>query len=90
MLLRLYSAAASYDPPAFDVHVTRSLYESLTTNGMSLLGGHPIQHMPERYHFDDNLRIAPIYVTPRVGWALTNRQEHVVDMGGNYEPRGVS
>ncbi|KAG8992013.1 hypothetical protein FRB90_001117, partial [Tulasnella sp. 427] len=40
------------------------------------------------YHYSDNIRIAPIYVVPRVGWALTHRDEHLVEMGGSYEPKG--
>ncbi|KZT44440.1 Phosphodiest-domain-containing protein [Sistotremastrum suecicum HHB10207 ss-3] len=33
--------------------------------------------MPERYHFSENYRIAPIYVVPKLGYALTNRKESV-------------
>ncbi|THG95374.1 hypothetical protein EW145_g7971 [Phellinidium pouzarii] len=31
--------------------------------------------MPERYHFANNYRIAPIYVVPKIGYALTTREE---------------
>ena len=31
--------------------------------------------MPERYHFSNNERIAPVYVIPRMGYALTTRAE---------------
>ncbi|KDQ62542.1 hypothetical protein JAAARDRAFT_122323 [Jaapia argillacea MUCL 33604] len=31
--------------------------------------------MPERYHFTDNPRIAPIYIIPKMGYALTTRKE---------------
>ncbi|KAI0076312.1 Phosphodiest-domain-containing protein [Panus rudis PR-1116 ss-1] len=41
--------------------------------------------MPERYHFANNDRIAPIYVIPRVGYALTNRIENGTGMSkGNH------
>ncbi len=41
--------------------------------------------MPERYHFSHNERIAPIYVVPRVGYALTDRVENGAGMS-----KGVS
>jgi len=31
--------------------------------------------MPERYHFSNNKRIAPIYIVPKVGYALTNHKD---------------
>jgi hypothetical protein len=31
--------------------------------------------MPERYHYTHNERIAPIYVVPKLGYALTTRAE---------------
>jgi hypothetical protein len=31
--------------------------------------------MPERYHFSHNKRIAPIYVVPKIGYALTTRKD---------------
>lgn len=31
--------------------------------------------MPERYHFSHNERIAPIYVVPKIGYALTTVKE---------------
>ena len=36
--------------------------------------------MPERYHFSNNERIAPIYVIPKIGYALTNHKEGDVGM----------
>ena len=41
--------------------------------------------MPKRYHFARNERIAPIYVVPRLGYALTNRVEN-----GSGMSKGVS
>ncbi|KAI0632394.1 Phosphodiest-domain-containing protein [Trametes polyzona] len=41
--------------------------------------------MPERWHFAHNERIAPIYVVPRMGYALTNRLEDGAGMSkGNH------
>lgn len=41
--------------------------------------------MPERYHFTDNERIAPIYVIPKIGYVLTTYAEGNVGMS-----KGVS
>ena len=41
--------------------------------------------MPERYHYSNNPRIAPIYVVPRYGYALTTR-----DRGESGMSKGVS
>lgn len=41
--------------------------------------------MPDRYHFSHNERIAPIYVVPKMGYALTNR---IIDGAGMS--KGVS
>ncbi|KAF8300137.1 Phosphodiest-domain-containing protein [Clavulina sp. PMI_390] len=48
------------------------------------------ENMPERYHFSpkNNERIAPLYIVPRIGWALTTQHEHKVEMKGSYTPRG--
>lgn len=43
--------------------------------------------MPERWHFTANSRIAPLYVVPRVGWSITNRDEFHVKFNGDYHPK---
>ncbi|KAG8935051.1 hypothetical protein FRC01_009091 [Tulasnella sp. 417] len=66
MLRRLYAGAASMNPRAFDVYVTESYYKDETIRYSDNLGdGLHIVHMPERYHYSDNIRIAPIYAVPR-------------------------
>ncbi|WVQ96932.1 hypothetical protein IAU59_004040 [Kwoniella sp. CBS 9459] len=44
--------------------------------------------MPERWHFSHGHRIAPIYMVPKVGWAITTHHEHFVVFGGDYQPKG--
>ncbi|KAG2344502.1 Phosphodiest-domain-containing protein [Suillus weaverae] len=34
-----------------------------------------VQPMPERYHFSHNYRIAPVWIVPRIGYALTDRTD---------------
>lgn len=38
------------------------------------------ERMPDRYHFSHNDRIAPIYVIPKIGYALTTKEEGDVGM----------
>ncbi|KEQ61657.1 Phosphodiest-domain-containing protein [Aureobasidium melanogenum CBS 110374] len=49
--------------------------------------------MPERYHFSQNDRIAPLWVIPWTGWAIVVREEFDVaeakKTGQVYHPRGV-
>ncbi|KAJ5581136.1 Type I phosphodiesterase/nucleotide pyrophosphatase/phosphate transferase [Penicillium hetheringtonii] len=49
--------------------------------------------MPERYHFSNNDRIAPLWVIPRAGWAIVERPEFdakkALEEGRAYTPRGI-
>ncbi|KGO70283.1 Type I phosphodiesterase/nucleotide pyrophosphatase/phosphate transferase [Penicillium italicum] len=49
--------------------------------------------MPERYHFSNNERIAPLWVIPKTGWAIVNRSEfdvkEALKTGKEYHPRGI-
>lgn len=49
--------------------------------------------MPERYHFTNNDRIAPLWVIPKTGWAIVERPDFDVEeaskTGEVYHPRGV-
>jgi predicted AlkP superfamily pyrophosphatase or phosphodiesterase len=36
--------------------------------------------MPQRYHFSNHKRIAPIYIVPKIGYALTTRLENGTGM----------
>ncbi|PSK55668.1 hypothetical protein B9Z65_4546 [Elsinoe australis] len=49
--------------------------------------------MPERYHFSNNERIAPLWIVPKAGWAIVTRKSFDVkkakEEGTVYHPRGV-
>jgi len=49
--------------------------------------------MPERYHFSNNDRIAPLWVIPKTGWAIVERPEfdaeEALKTGEVYHPRGI-
>ncbi|PVI03738.1 Phosphodiest-domain-containing protein [Periconia macrospinosa] len=49
--------------------------------------------MPERYHFSQNERIAPLWIIPKAGWAIVDKSsgnvEEMKKKGEVYHPRGV-
>ncbi|TQS35945.1 hypothetical protein Golomagni_03619 [Golovinomyces magnicellulatus] len=51
------------------------------------------ENMPERYHFSNNKRIAPLWIVPKTGWAITTRKEFDIEKskskGLQYHPRGL-
>jgi predicted AlkP superfamily pyrophosphatase or phosphodiesterase len=51
------------------------------------------ENMPERYHFSQNERIAPLWIVPKTGWAIVTKDEFNVEEGKKkgevYHPRGL-
>ncbi|KAK3713491.1 hypothetical protein LTR37_008449 [Vermiconidia calcicola] len=51
------------------------------------------KNMPERYHFSANPRIAPLWIVPRVGWAIVTKDEFDIAKAKQnneaYHPRGL-
>lgn len=51
------------------------------------------EDMPERYHFKNNDRIAPLWVIPKTGWAIVERPDFdaqaALEKGEVYHPKGV-
>jgi predicted AlkP superfamily pyrophosphatase or phosphodiesterase len=49
--------------------------------------------MPERFHFSNNDRIAPLWIVPKTGWAIVEKAEFdIQDAKANnisYHPRGL-
>ncbi|KAK9420944.1 putative Pyrophosphatase/phosphodiesterase [Seiridium unicorne] len=49
--------------------------------------------MPERYHFSNNDRIAPLWIIPKTGWAIVAKEEFDIEeaktKGLVYHPRGL-
>ncbi|KAL9007816.1 MAG: hypothetical protein Q9173_006993 [Seirophora scorigena] len=49
--------------------------------------------MPERYHFSNNDRIAPLWVIPKTGWAIVHKDDFDVKAakakGEIYHPKGL-
>ena len=51
------------------------------------------EDMPERYHFSNNDRIAPLWVIPKTGWAIVHKENSDVEAakarGDIYHPCGL-
>lgn len=49
--------------------------------------------MPERYHFQNNDRIAPLWIIPKAGWAIVEKTEFNIQEAKakniSYHPRGL-
>jgi predicted AlkP superfamily pyrophosphatase or phosphodiesterase len=78
--------------PARDVPV---LYEQLLKASEKSQGFdvYTLDTMPERYHFTNSKRIAPLWIVPRTGWAIVEKADFdVVEAqaaGTIYHPMGL-
>ncbi|KAL4892575.1 alkaline-phosphatase-like protein [Aspergillus ambiguus] len=76
-----------------DVDALKVQLEALAENYSHAVEVYTRETMPERYHFSNNDRIAPLWVIPKTGWVIVERpdfdaQEALVS-GEAYHPRGV-
>lgn len=71
------------------------LYEQLLKESEKSAGFdvYTLETMPERYHFTNNNRIAPLWVVPKTGWAIVERSDFDVAKaqaaGTVYHPLGL-
>jgi Type I phosphodiesterase / nucleotide pyrophosphatase len=78
--------------PSRDVPILHEqlLKESKKSQGFDV---YTLDTMPERYHFTDNTRIAPLWIIPRTGWAIVERTDFDVAKaqaaGIVYHPMGI-
>ena len=73
----------------------RGLYDRLLVESQSN-GNFEVylkENMPERYHFSNNDRIAPLWVIPNTGWAIVHKEDFDVKeakaKGETYNPKGL-
>lgn len=73
----------------------RGLYDRLLVESQSS-GNFEVylkENMPERYHFSNNDRIAPLWVIPNTGWAIVHKEDFDVKeakaKGEAYHPKGL-
>jgi predicted AlkP superfamily pyrophosphatase or phosphodiesterase len=78
--------------PARDVPI---LYEQLLKESekSQSFDVYTLDTMPERYHFTNSKRIAPLWIVPRTGWAIVEKEDFdVVEAqaaGTIYHPMGL-
>jgi predicted AlkP superfamily pyrophosphatase or phosphodiesterase len=78
------SMGIRFQPKANASHYVSALLEASAENPEKF-DVYTKDTMPERYHFADNERIAPIYVVPKIGYVLTTRAEGDTGMSkGNH------
>ena len=79
-----------------DPKILRSLYNQLSTEAAK--NSHievylTEENMPERYHFSNNDRIAPLWIVPEAGWAIVHKKDFDIEeakaTGRIYHPRGI-
>jgi predicted AlkP superfamily pyrophosphatase or phosphodiesterase len=79
------------DPKDLDGLYERLLSESKNQSGFDVYLKD--KNMPERYHFTQNDRIAPLWIVPKTGWAIVVKSDfdvqHAKDIGEVYHPRGL-
>lgn len=76
-----------------DVDSLKVQLETLAENYSHAVEVYTRETMPERYHFSNNDRIAPLWVIPKTGWVIVERPDFDVQealaSGKDYHPRGV-
>ena len=73
----------------------QSLYEILLNESEKSDGFevYTRETMPERYHFTNNDRIAPLWIIPKAGWAIVDRTSFDIEKankdGQVFRPKGI-
>ncbi|PWY71832.1 nucleotide pyrophosphatase family protein [Aspergillus sclerotioniger CBS 115572] len=76
-----------------DLKVLQEQLENVASNYSHAVEIYTRESMPERYHFQNNDRIAPLWVIPKTGWAVVERVDFdarkALANGEVYHPRGI-
>jgi len=71
------------------------MYEQLldAANQAGTFDVYTLNTMPERYHFANNPRIAPLWIVPKTGWLVIEKQGFdiaaTLEAGEEFHPRGL-
>lgn len=71
------------------------LYEQLSKEAEKAgsFEAYTLDTMPERYHFSNNDRIAPLWIVPKTGWAVVEKANFdvadAIATGKEYAPKGL-
>lgn len=68
-----------FSPDANESYYLELLIDAATASGEKF-SVYTHDTMPSEYHFTRSQRIAPIYVVPKIGYALTTREQGNVGM----------
>ena len=75
------------DVPILYGHLSQ---EAAKTGGFEV---YTLETMPERYHFTQNDRIAPLWIVPKTGWAIVEKSDFdiadALATGKEYAPKGL-
>ncbi|KAF7422741.1 hypothetical protein PC9H_010898 [Pleurotus ostreatus] len=78
------SMGLRFRPQANETHYLQTLIQASEANGHKF-DVYTHKTMPKRYHFSNSDRIAPIYVVPKLGYALTTYEQGTAGMSaGNH------
>ncbi|OOF91525.1 hypothetical protein ASPCADRAFT_409128 [Aspergillus carbonarius ITEM 5010] len=76
-----------------DLKILQEQLENVASNYSHAVEIYTREGMPERYHFQNNDRIAPLWVIPKTGWAVVERVDFdarkALANGEVYHPRGI-
>ncbi|QKX55258.1 uncharacterized protein TRUGW13939_02350 [Talaromyces rugulosus] len=76
-----------------DLEVLKSQLDERAKNFSGGIDVYTRETMPERYHFSNNDRIAPLWVIPKTGWAVVERPDfdakEAMEKEIVYNPRGI-
>ncbi|PYI09658.1 nucleotide pyrophosphatase family protein [Aspergillus sclerotiicarbonarius CBS 121057] len=76
-----------------DLKIIQEQLENVASNYSHAVEIYTREGMPERYHFQNNDRIAPLWVIPKTGWAVVERVDFdarkALANGEVYHPRGI-
>ncbi|KAI9926490.1 hypothetical protein MW887_004255 [Aspergillus wentii] len=76
-----------------DLETLKAQLANVAENYSHAVEIYTLDTMPERYHFKNNDRIAPLWVIPKTGWAIVERPdfdvEEAIRTGKTYHPKGI-
>lgn len=76
-----------------DLKTLQDQLENIAANYSDAVEVYTRETMPERYHFKNNDRIAPLWIIPKTGWAIVERPdfdaEKALEKGEDYHPKGI-
>ncbi len=83
------SMGLRFRPEANETHYLQTLIQAAEANGHKF-DVYTHETMLKRYHFSNSDRIAPIYVVPKIGYALTTYEQGTAGMSAGVRSRYIT